>query len=173
MCKAVALWIADRSEQALRLVQHSLDELPSLWLTGWDNAISIHLRKVCRCQQEDHQRIMNWLFHCIQSALLQYLVPFFRDIVLGWQQMRKSSKRRGWNSQAAADTPLLPRTGPHSTLRCSGAGTVDADSVGGVKEQERAQMSESLNNEGFLLKLCWIMSQVSTNDMRAFKKCQS
>ncbi len=129
MCEAGTLWIVDRSEQALRLVQHNLDELPFLWLTAWDNANSLYLKKVCRCQRENHQRIMNGLFHCIQSVLLQYLVAFFRNIVLGWQQMKENTMRRGVKHPGFCRHTLPPQDGAPLRSLWLGAGAVDADTV--------------------------------------------
>lgn len=70
--------------------------------------LSIYLGKVCRCQRENHQRIMNW-FTAYSGTLLRYLGPFFGNIVLGWQQMRESTKRRGVKHPGCCRHTLLPQ----------------------------------------------------------------
>lgn len=107
-------------------MQHNLDHLPFLWLTRWDNTVSEHLKKVCRCQQKNRQRIMNWRFHCAQSALLQYLVPFFGNTVLGWQQMKRSTKRRGMKHPGCCRHTLPPQDAPLWSPWLGGC-TIDAE----------------------------------------------
>lgn len=105
MCEAAALCIVDRLEQALRLVQHSLDELPFLWRNEGNNVFLYTWKRVSR----RIMTIMSWWFQCIQAVLLWYLVLFFGNIVFRTDSWwRRTQREEEWYPGCCRHTLSFP-----------------------------------------------------------------
>lgn len=168
MREAAALCIVDRSEQALRLVQNSLDQLPFLWLTGWDNTLSVHLKKVCRCQHNNHPENhgLTVSLHTVRASPISGSILWTYCLRLTADEEEHKEKRNGTSRLCRHTRP--PQHGAPLWSPWLGGRTVDA---------ERARQGHStgallrchhpwVKNTFFYKYYVWQYLRVSKHEMR-------